>query len=133
MESSIKPTSVTFGDDIVALQQSGLFNVKMSLAEIAKASMTIPGIGGDSKASWELITRDFVYRGGLEAGFGITERQISSIQESKILNSDITLGRILEMSAKIPGLEKGASASWELITRDFVLRGGLVKISAIER
>ncbi|WP_028296310.1 hypothetical protein [Olivibacter sitiensis] len=117
-------TSVSLGADVIALQQSGLVNSDLTLREIALASVKIPGLGGGSPVAWELINRDFVFKGKIDdLGSSITAEQISYIQDSKVLNFDITLGKILEMSSRIPSLDKGSPVAWELINRDFVLRG----------
>ena len=107
-------------DVVVALQASGLLNSEVSLRQIAQAAQKIPGLGEGGEASWELITRDFVYRGA-EGRSSLDERSIAGLQESGIVNFDLTLGEILEIGSRIPA--GGNPVAWELISRDFVLRG----------
>lgn len=115
-------------DPIAALRTSGLISASMTLREIIDASQKIPGIGDGSPVAWELVNRDFVLRGravGPEMGKSdpLSARTIDALQQSKVMNFEMTLGTLLEMSAKLPGLESGMKAGWELVTRDFVLRG----------
>ena len=114
--------SIALGDDIRALQASRLLNADLTLREIVVASQRIPGLGngGGSPVAWELVTRDFVYKGDIAIGATLGDKQISALQESKVLNFDITLGEIVKMSSQIPGFGAGGGSpiAWELISRD---------------
>ena len=115
-----------FPEHIRALQQSGLLHADITLAAIVAAAQRIPSLSGGDAASWELISRDFVWRGLADGPASrINEAAVAVLKDARILNFDITLGAILEMSQRIPGLGGGDVASWELISRDFVWRGSM--------
>lgn len=125
-----KATEISVAEQITALRASRLLNPEMSLRDIVAAAQKIPGLGDGSTAAWELINRDFVYKGraiddGDKRFNTLNVQGAMALQDSKILNFDITLGSILDMSAKIPGINHGSTVSWELVTRDFVLRGAV--------
>jgi hypothetical protein len=120
----------TGANRIQALQGSGLINPDLALTDIVSAAQRIPGVGDGGPVSWELINRDFVFKGLAEDLAGekgqltadpITKEQINALRESTILNFDMTLGDLLAVSARIPG--DSSPFAWELINRDFVLRG----------
>jgi hypothetical protein len=113
------------GTDIRALQRSRLINPDLTLREIARAAEKSPGLGEASRASWELITRDFVYHGIDAQSTPLDARQLTALEEAKIVNFDVTLGEIMGISANFMG-SIASRAAWELITRDFVLRGGAI-------
>lgn len=111
------------GTNVRALQRGRLINPDLTLREIARAAEKIPGLGESGRASWELVTRDFVYK-GLDADSALLDaRQLTALEESRIVNFDITLGEIMGISASFAD-SAASRASWELVTRDFVLRGG---------
>lgn len=108
-------------DVVTALQESRLLNPEITLRQLAVAAQRIPGLGEGESASWELVTKDFVFRGLPDGGGVIDETIVSSLQESAILNFDVTLGEIIAAGSRLG--DAGVSASWELISKDFVLRG----------
>lgn len=123
---------------VKALQTSKLLNPDKSLREIVDVASKIPGLGEGNPAGWELITRDYVYKGivGPELGDGdaggglraalkpVSERDIQILKDSGTINFDIKLSEILEMSSRVPDIRAGGNpVAWELISRDFVLRG----------
>jgi hypothetical protein len=106
-----------------ALQESKLLNPDISLSEIVSAAERIPGLGGE-QAGWELITHDYVYRGRSEPAVGgVPKEDVAALRKSEILNFDMKLSEILEMSQRIPGAAKGSPVAWELVSHDFILRG----------
>lgn len=115
--------------EVVALRTSGLVNTEMTLREITAAAMKIPGIGDGSPVAWELITRDFAYKGdvvnpGVAKSQAINAKAIAALQDSKILDFGMSLGTIIDIAKTIPGFgDSGNPAAWELVSRDFVLRG----------
>jgi hypothetical protein len=113
----------SMGDEVRALQSSRLLNPDFTLREIISAAQKIPGLGDGSPVAWELITRDFVYRGSDDKIGSLSFTQIAALQETKAVNFDITLREILTISTQIPGMGGGNPVAWELISRDFVLRG----------
>jgi hypothetical protein len=110
---------------VKALQTGKLLNPDKSLREIIAVAGKIPGLGDGSPVAWELITRDFVYR-GIEGQVSkrISEQDVDALKESGAINFDIKLSEVLEIASRVPGLGGGGNpAAWELISRDFVLRG----------
>lgn len=123
---------------VKALQAGKLINPDKTLREIVAIAAKIPGLGEGNPAAWELITRDFVYKGlvGPENALDgpvsaavaprrVLEKDIDALRESGAINFDIKLGEILELASRAPrvGGDGGNPLAWELVSRDFVLRG----------
>jgi hypothetical protein len=119
------PDSERALQDVRALRESGLFNPDLTLRQIVKASQLIPGIGDGSPVAWELISRDFVYRGlpDIADGRPVPDEDIAGLEATTVMNFDLTLSEILKMAEQVPALPSGSPVAWELVSRNFVLRG----------
>jgi hypothetical protein len=116
-------------DTVRALKDSGILNHDITLRQIVAAAHKIPGINDGSPVAWELISRDFVLRG--KVGEELSQETVTALQESSVLNFDITLGQVMDAAVRLPG-QGGSPVAWELITRDFVLRGMPADVAAHE-
>lgn len=58
---------------IAVLERSQILNFSITLGQILEMSQRIPGFGGSAVASWELISRDFVYKGSVAGTAGNVE------------------------------------------------------------
>lgn len=114
---------IRIGERARALQSSKLVNADLTLRQIVTIQERIPGLGGGNPAGWELINRDFVFRGLPDPGSKFTREDIAALQESEVIDFDMTVRDVLELATQIPSALGTNPAGWELINRDFILRG----------
>jgi hypothetical protein len=105
------------------LLDRNVLNADISVRAIVAAAQRIPGVGGPNPLGWELVTNDFVYKGLTGESAALTEEVVQSLQEANILNWDLSLRDVVDVSSGLPRVGGTNPVGWELVTTDFVLRG----------